>query len=288
MSGIKTFVSLFISIVLILTFVGCGEPVAQSEPDSQKECSNVSSKVSSNTSSKLTAYQIKQKTKVNIMPLGDSLTQGGQHKTSAYRGYLSTMLKDGGHNSVFVGCHNWSYDSIRDGNWMHSGFGGATVKSLSNELESMKNCNPDIILLMIGRNDNTQRISAEQTVKDMDELLINKLYEMFPDVHIFLANPPPVRGYNGAETLNNSDIVIRNFLPAYRQYVEDKKAQGYKIDFVEMTAETTGIVWEDYTADDFVHPLPQGYEKLANHWYNSIKDTVVTIQTQKENQLFKQ
>ena len=286
MFRIKNIVSIFISIVMILTFVGCGDNVAQSELSSQKTSSIRSPKVSSNTSSQLTKYQIKEATKVKIMPLGDSLTQGGQHNTSAYRGYLSTMLKEGGHNSIFVGCHKWSYEGIKDGNWMHSGFGGATVKSLSNELESMKDCNPDIILLMIGRNDNTKGISAEKTVQDMEELLINKLYEMFPDVHIFLANPPPDRMYNGAETLNNSDIVMRDFLPAYRQLVEDKKAQGSKIDFVEMTAETTGIVWQDFTADDFVHPLPEGYEKLAKCWYDAIKDTVIAIQTEKENALF--
>ena len=175
----------------------------------------------------------------------------------------------------------------RDGNWMHSGFGGATVQSLSDSLETMADCNPDIILLMIGRNDNTKGISAEQTVKNLDELLVSRLYEMFPDVHIFLANPPPDRVYGGGESLNLNDNALRTYLPAYRQYVEDKKAQGFNIDFVEMSIESTGFVWQDFTAEDFVHPLPVGYEKLAKVWYAAIKDKVVEIQKAKEEQMLK-
>ena len=81
---------------------------------------------------------------------------------------------------------------------------------------------------------------------------------------------------------------MKTFLPAYREYVEQKKAAGYKIDFVEMTAESTGIVWSDFTAEDYCHPLPDGYEKIAKVWYAAIKDTVDQIQKEKEAELSKQ
>ena len=281
MLNIKRIISVAISIVLLLTFVGCSKP--QNADDSNSAASSKVTSSKSSTTSRLSSYQFVQNTKVKIMPLGDSLTQGGQHNTSAYRGFLSTMLSEGGHNTVFVGSHKWSFNSIKDGNWMHSGYGGATVESLSKSLGEMTECDADIVLLMIGRN-NTRETSAEDIVKQIDELLVTKLFEMYPGVHIFLANPPPCRVYNGGETLNNGDIALNKYLPAYRQYVEDKKAQGAKIDFVEMSAESTGIVWEDFTAEDFVHPLPSGYEKIANTWYDAIKDTVVDIQNQKEKE----
>lgn len=287
---IKKIIALVLCLVISVVFVGCGGNANNSASDGKSNISKISSSIKISRpkkSSRLTSYAFVQRSKVKIMPLGDSLTQGGQHNTSAYRGFLSNLLKDGGHNSVFVGCHNWSYESIKDGNWMHSGFGGATVKSLSNTLETMADCNPDIVLLMIGRNDTTNGISIEQTVKNLEELLISRLYEMFPDVHIFLANPPPIRVYGGGESLNVNDNALRTYLPAYRQYVDDKKAQGFNIDFVEMSIESTGIIWQDFTADDFVHPLPEGYEKIANVWYAAIKDKVVEIQKSKEEQLLK-
>ena len=285
---IKRVLSILICLAIGICLVGCaGDNASTSKEDSSSTVSTIKKPSKQPKSSQLTSYAVTQKTKVNIMPLGDSLTQGGQHKTSAYRGYLSTMLKDGGHNSVFVGCHNWSYDSITDGNWMHSGFGGATVKSLSGDLDKMTECNPDIILLLVGRNDNTRGNSAEETVKNLDELLIDPLYKMFPDVHIFLANPPPIRHSNGSEMIYPGDNIMKTYLPAYEQYVADKKATGAKIDFVEMSEETTGLTWEDYTAEDFVHPLPQGYEKMAKVWYEAIKDLVAEIQKSKEDAALK-
>ncbi len=283
----KKLIVFIVTVVLLLSFVSCGDNITESSKTDISSALDSSENSVNSTTSRLSSYQFVQQTKVKIMPLGDSLTQGGQHKTSAYRAFLSTMLKDGGHNSVFVGCHNWSYDSIRDGNWYHSGFGGATVETLSSFLKDMTECDADIVLLMIGRNDNTKQISAEQTVKNIDELLVNELYKMYPGVHIFLANPPPCRVYGGGETLLINDNVMKTFLPAYREYVEQKKAAGYKIDFVEMTTETTGIVWSDFTAEDFCHPLPDGYEKIAKVWYDAIKDTVADIQKQKESEMNK-
>ena len=281
---------LLLCLIVSAAFIGCSGNADGSLSNGTISTNKVSSIIKSSkqkTSSRLTSYAFAQKTKVKIMPLGDSLTQGGQHKTSAYRGYLSTILKDEGHNSVFVGCHNWSYDSIKDGNWMHSGFGGATVESLSGSLDTMADCNPDIVLLCIGRNDNTKRISAEQTVENIDTMLVERLYEMFPDVHIYLANPPPIRVSGGQESLHISDLALTLYLPAYKQYVADKKAEGYNIDFVEMSIESTGMVWEDFTAEDFVHPLPQGYEKLAKVWYAAISDKVAEIQKEKEQIVLK-
>lgn len=283
MSSKKLFVFI-VTVVLLLSFVSCGDNITESSKTDISSAFDSSENSVNSTTSRLSSYQFVQQSKVKIMPLGDSLTQGGQHKTSAYRAFLSTKLTENGHNSVFVGCHNWSFDSIRDGNWYHSGFGGATVQSLASELDSMKDCDPDIVLLMIGRN-NTRSTTAEEIVVEIDELLVNKLYELFPDVHIFLANPPPCRMYKGAEALNTSDVALNRYLPAYREYVEQKKAQGAKIDFVEMSIESTGMVWQDFTAEDFVHPLPSGYEKLANVWYDAIKDKVAEIQKANESAL---
>ena len=112
--------------------------------DNAKDASTASSEVVSSdkpeskvSSTAPVSSKEAEKPVVNIMPLGDSLTQGGDYKTgdnpelvkssSSYRSYLSTMLKEGGYNTKFVGSHNWAASAITDGNVMHSGYGGATI-----------------------------------------------------------------------------------------------------------------------------------------------------------------
>ena len=259
--------------------------------DNTKDASTASSEVVSSdkpeskvSSTAPVSSKEAEKPVVNIMPLGDSLTQGGDYKTgdnpelvkssSSYRSYLSTMLKEGGYNTKFVGSHNWAASAITDGNVMHSGYGGATIFSLRDRLKEMKDANPDIILLMIGRNDITQGTNPSNYIEFLDKYLIADLNTMFPDAHIFVASIPAVLDRDD-NTLNmNADD---NYAPKIIEYVEQKKGAGAKIDFVDMRVSATGLTAEDFTVEDFVHPQPAGYEKIAKQWYASITDKIEEI-----------
>lgn len=286
----KRIISTLLCLVLVFTCTACGNTAKEDSVNSSDDTSivtssqdNTDSDTDSDTasveavSSENVSSVAKPVTPVKIMPLGDSLTQGGQHKTSAYRGFLSEMLTADGLNYQFVGSHNWSADSITDGQVMHSGYGGATIFTLEKELPSMADCDPDIVLLMIGRNDTTQGMNGPYFIELMYTRVISKLFEMYPGVMVYCASVPPCRGSNGAENLSTNDNAQTVSYEALKAMIAEKKAAGDNIEFVDMSAAASGLTWEDFTADDFVHPLPEGYKKIAVQWHNAIKDKVAEI-----------
>lgn len=285
---IRRVLAILLCFVLAFGLVACGND-ATSDTSASKVSSSESKAPSKNDASKPassteTVSKEPEKPVVNIMPLGDSLTQGGKYKTgdnpdlvktsSSYRSYLSKMLKDGGYNTKFVGAHDWAKDLIVDGNVMHSGYGGATIFSLRDRLKESANANPDIVLLCIGRNDITGGTRPDDYVNFLDKYLVDEIYKMFPDVHIFLASIPVVRNHDKEELSMNADT---DYAPKTEEYVKQKKAAGAKIDFVDMRVSATGLSIEDFTAEDFVHPQPAGYEKIAKQWYACITDKISEI-----------
>ncbi len=281
MKFIKVILALVLCASLMCLCASCGDVSSSSTSSKPSSPSSTSSKKpssvadpSSDVVSETTSKTDVSKPVVKIMPIGDSLTQGGQHKTSAYRGFLSEMLTEGGYSTKFVGCHNWSSDFITDGNVMHSGFGGAKTYTLAKELPSMAECDPDIILLMIGRNDITEGTNPTNLVDYINKHLVQELYKMFPDVHIFVASVPVIRNMSAEELKLDSDT---KYAPKIKEYVEGQKAAGKKMDFVDMSVAYTNLTWEDFTAEDFVHPQPEGYKKIAKRWYDCITDKITEI-----------
>ncbi len=286
--NIRKILALSISIIVLLTFVACGnDSGATSKTSSQSSASseiNSNSNDNSSANSDETSSKEAKKPLVKILPLGDSLTAGGDYKTgdnpnliksnSSYRSFLSEMLNEGGYNTKFVGVRNSGSSAIKNGDVMHSGYGGIETYTLSDKLSSMADCDPDIVLLMIGRNDMTEGTNPDNLVTFIDTYLVQKIYKMFPDVHIFLASVPAIRDRE-AESLNiKSDT---DYAPKINEYVVEKKKSGANIDFVDMSASVIGLVWEDFTIEDFVHPQPSGYEKIAKRWYDCITDKITEI-----------
>ncbi len=287
---LKKILAVVLCLVMLFAFSSCGEEstAGTSSITSSVNSSKAESNVSSSTSSSAPVSSEAEKPVVTIMPLGDSLTQGGSYKvgddpnavkkSSGYRNHLSKMLTEGGYNTKFVGSHNWAPDLITDGNVMHSGYGGDTIFTLKGKLTEMKDCNPDIILLMIGRNDMTEGTSPTNYISFLDQHLMVDLYKMFPNAHIFIASIPVVRNHNNEELQMTSDT---NYAPKIEEYVQQQKSKGAKVDFVDMRVSASGLIWEDFTAEDFVHPQPAGYEKIAKQWYSAITDKITEIAASK-------
>ncbi len=285
----KKLLAVLLCAVMLLSFAACGEetPNTQSEAVSSEAVSSedVSSEAVSSEAVSSVAPVVKKKP-VKIMPLGDSLTQGGDHNNSgAYRKPLGEMLDEAGLTYEFVGSHNWSKENITNGQIMHSGYGGIQVLGLDKELEKMKDCDPDIVLLMVGRNDNTNGITADTFTKLLYEKIISVLYKMFPDVTVYVGSIPPTRRKVdgvGIEELGtaSTDKALGVTYEATKAMVEEKKAAGDKIEFVDMSAEASGLTWEDFDDKDTVHPLMSGYEKIATQWYNAIEKQAFELEKQ--------
>ncbi len=287
----RRLIAILLCAVLVFSFVSCGEDnsTVSSEVSSVAESETQSVAVSSVAASSVAASSVApvvKKTPVKIMPLGDSLTQGGDHNNAgAYRKPLGEMLDKSGLAYQFVGAHSWSKENITNGQIMQSGYGGIDVFGLEKKLPDMAKCDPDIILLMVGRNDNTRGITDTTFANFLYDRIIAKLYEMFPDVTVYVGSIPPARRKvdgAGIEELSNAsnDKAQGVTYEATKKMVADKKAAGDKIEFVDMSAEASGMTWEDFDAEDTVHPLMSGYEKIANQWYKAIEKQAFELEKQ--------
>ncbi len=294
----KKIIAVLLCAVMLFAFTACGEDAAVSSNSDTSSVTESKAEVSSANSSKSVSSvaPVVKKNPVKIMPMGDSLTQGGDHNNSgAYRKPLGEMLDKSGLTYQFVGAHNWSKENITNGQVMQSGYGGIDVFGLEKKLPDMAKCDPDIILLMVGRNDNTRGITGEYFSDLLSERLLDKLYEMFPDVTIYVGSIPPSRAKKANEnsTGDNDEWILLEHLndasvdkaqgitfEATKAMVEKRKANGDKIEFVDMRAEATGITYEDFAEQDFTHPLMSGYEKIATQWYNAIEKQAFELEKQ--------
>ncbi len=272
----KKLLAIIMCIVLMLTLCACGggEGDTSAEASSKAVSSTVESKPASKPTSSRVVSIVQKDKPVRIMPMGDSLTQGKEHDNcGAYRPALLEMLDNDGVEYVFTGKHDWSNNKITNYQFMHSGAGGATVDTLAGWLPDIANRNPDIVLLMIGRNHSNH---GESLAAEIDEKLVKPMLEMYPDVTIYVASIPPIK-QKGTDSLNLGDRAQTLSLPAIKAMVEAHKSAGDAVEFVDMSAEATGLTYEDFIDEDFVHPLPIGYEKIANQWHEAIKDKVKEI-----------
>ena len=210
-----------------------------------------------------------------IMPLGDSITWDWHYfdtrtdaERSGYRNYLWYLLQNEEYNVDFVGSRNNggaispSFDGDNDG------YTGYTSSQIANMVYGLLTQNtPDIILLHIGTNDwpSTSVYGVESILDEINR------FEQNNGVHIkvILARiiKLPSRDITWAGRFNNNlDVMAQNRID-----------EGDDIVIVDME-NGAGI---NYSTDlvDGIHPNNTGYSKMANVWFNALKD----ILDQQEN-----
>lgn len=197
--------------------------------------------------------------KVTIMPLGDSITEGGAFKV--YRYPLMKKLSDAGYTVEFVGSKTTrSEPDSPFGELHHEGYGGMNVQFLAGKIEELYRQNPaDIVLIHAGHNQ-----FADQ--KPIPGLLAStqKIIET-------------IRGINPKVTILLAQVIPSGKLPKYSYIPEFNEA------LVPFAAEMTrpespvilvnqaeGFNWETDTGGDRVHPNAQGAEKMATRWFEAL------------------
>jgi pimeloyl-ACP methyl ester carboxylesterase len=131
--------------------------------------------------------------------------------------------------------------------------------------------NPDVILLLIGINDLiVNRNAPEATLSRMGELL-DELAEYAPDAEIIVGNlipnasDDPVIGYVPSKTYVNSEDKVRRFNRGLPGVIESKKAEGIKVEWVDLHSRLTR---EDLA--DGIHPNKNGYDRIASAWFEAL------------------
>lgn len=191
---------------------------------------------------------------VKIMPLGDSITDGFNVQ-GGYRIKLWQLINSNGFKVDFVG--SMSNGPSELGDKQHEGHSGWTISQIDTNINSwMDKYKPHIILLHIGTNDMysdpngaSQRLSA----------LIDKICAKLPtDGKLYVSNIVPFPRNASNVTIYNSKI------PGI---VQQKASAGKPVFFVEMF---NSITSNDLA--DGIHPNATGYNKMADAWFNAIKN----------------
>lgn len=259
----KKLIALILSIVMLLAVAGCAGTASVSDADTAKPAGDTAAQDTGSTDKR-----------INIMPLGDSLT-AGYPDSCGYRNYLYEDLIADGYNFMFVGPKNTPADRLERYNFPeeyshHASTGGWKLDNVLAEKESLFDAkyDPDIILLMITTNDLGGNLN--ETLEEKYRTVVAYIFRCFPDVTLYCANPIPKRTSEG-NIVPVNDRITNWEIPFLKSLAADKQANGYDMRYVDMTNATLNYNGDDIRSDDNIHPTDSGNKKLADAWYNAIK-----------------
>jgi len=202
-----------------------------------------------------------------ILPLGDSITNGDPY---AYRYTLYNLLKEDGFNFYYVGTRNTNPAGY-PGTWdtRHEGHNGASSVGINSGLDSWLSVyTPDIALIHLGTNDVSYSISMpnnfEMSMNSM-ESIIEKLRADNPVVRIFIAKIIPMN--------SGLDQEFHERVNRWNNWIQDlsnrKSTSISPIFVVDMNSN-----FGDSDLNDEIHPNETGAQKMAQRWFNSIKENL--------------
>jgi len=216
---------------------------------------------------------------LRIMPMGDSITEGGDG-FGGYRKPLFDMITGAqGRQPNFVGGRNLlgvdpldCVDSDQDG---YSGYridqidnGGAFFNALPLE-ERLRTWDPAVVLLHAGTNDAQQQYyfdadpqaGVPSAIDRLDEL-VTRIVRFNPEIYIIVAQIIPA---NPPATQATSDYIVKlnALIPAM---VARHQAAGDRVSLVDQYTPMLNV-----PNPDGIHPGPEGYAVMADTWFAGIQ-----------------
>ena len=220
---------------------------------------------------------------LHILPLGDSITQGGRSGRDefSYRLPLFQLLTDAGVSFDFVGAQRgglnadftWPdykgipFDPDHEG---HYGWKTAAVFDALPEWMPKWSAAPDIVLIHLGTNDMSSPDFARDIVAPL-EGMIKLLREKNPRVVVLLGQ----LSFNGGSALE-----IRPLVEALAQRLDTPESPVRTVAHYEGWVENSDL--PDADTFDWAHPNPQGQRKMAERWIEAMRPFVEALSKKSE------
>ncbi len=214
-----------------------------------------------------------QNSTLKILPLGNSITQARQGRSS-YRRPLYKAMVNAGYNVDFVGTLNEGYDcnppNATDFDRDHEGHAGWSAKEVLNGRSKactgsgkltdwIKNYDVDVALVHLGTNDMDDNNGIGPTINRLGTI-IDILRDKNPNVVVFLAQCIPAVASKYAE--------IPQLNAAMPALVAAKTTQQSPVILVDQ--------YSGYSASgdnyDGTHPGNSGEQKMADRWFEAFDD----------------
>jgi serralysin len=201
------------------------------------------------------------------MCLGDSLTLGAGEDTQGggYRYFLKERLDARLFEFDFVGRETTWPGPLLDRE--HEGRGGWTTAdhaygrgNVPGAHEAVLLCQPDVVLVMLGRND-PDPLNIPARTSDYRALL-DALFSTKPKLRVHIANVLPARERDAYELAR-----LLHLEAAIRQAVLERVLAGFDVRFVDAMRQFPGLP-EHYS--DAVHLSDLGYASLADVWFREV------------------
>jgi len=194
-----------------------------------------------------------------ILPLGDSITQGG-HERPSYRRTLWLKLKQHGFNVDFVGSQREFHgakppEELLDFDLDHEGHWGWETNEIVDALPTwLESYTADIALVHLGTNDFDRGESIPLTLNDLNSVL-DLLRQSNPDITILLARIVPMRFKS-----------TRKFNAALSEWASTKSTRRSELIIVDQYA---GYYPLFYNYDKY-HPNSWGEKRMADRWFDAL------------------
>jgi lysophospholipase L1-like esterase len=194
-----------------------------------------------------------------IMPVGDSITEGGD-SFSNWRQPLLEKLRTAGYQVEYVGSRK---SPSRIGDLAHEGYGGKNSGFLAATVpENFRKHPADIVLLHAGHNQFADRKPVPQMLKDTESLILN-FRKVNPKVTVLLAQP-----------ITSAKLPKYSYLPELgRELVPLAKRLDSPASRILIVPQAEGFDPAKDTVADLVHPNASGAAKMTERWF----ETLVTV-----------
>jgi len=197
--------------------------------------------------------------KLDIMPLGDSITWGNR---GGYRNELYRLLSADGYQVDLVG-------SLRDPSTVapdkdHEGHTGFKIHEIRFGVSSwLRAADPDVVLFMIGTNDITWTVpDTVNDIADRLEGLVGEILAFRPGLIVLLATIPPLPpGRVPPMGLERTEL--------NRDYNTQIKTRFAGRERVRLADVHAALSLDDNY--DGVHPTQAGQDRIGRVWYETLR-----------------